>query len=288
MMEPRFSVVTPSLNQVQYLEETIQSVLGQRYEDLEYTVMDAGSEDGSDVVIKKYESALSSWVSEPDDGQADALNRAFEDSTGELLAWIASDDYYLPGALGFAASKLDPERPQLLFGNCIHIFDGTGRAFGSDVVARHRESRIQHQDYIIEPSSFMTRKAWEITGPYDTSLNFAFDWDWFIRAEAAGVEFVSSERLLSVYRLHEAHKTGTGGDLRLSELEGIYRRYSGHQYARLFRTLRSKHIRKTVLRRAVPRLHPFLREVNVIPLLFPGATRLFSAREVLDVLSMGE
>ena len=115
---PKISIVTPSYNQAEFLERTILSVLNQDYPNLEYIIIDGGSTDGSVEIIKKYEKYLAYWVSEKDKGQSDAINKGFQKSTGDILAWLNSDDTYLSGTL-FKVVKAFQENPNadLIFGN---------------------------------------------------------------------------------------------------------------------------------------------------------------------------
>jgi len=190
----KISVITPSYNQGHFLEETILSVIGQGYPNLEFIIMDGGSTDNSVEVIKKYESHLTYWVSEKDAGQADAINKGFARATGDILAWLNSDDMYLPGTLTYISSKLDTRAPELLFGNCFHFEQDKPKSEGSDVRRWHAQRSLLLADYVIQPSAFWTHETWNKVGPLDESLTFGFDWDWFIRAAKSGVV-----RMIGIY-----------------------------------------------------------------------------------------
>lgn len=212
---PKITVVTPSFNQVEFLEQTILSVLGQCYKNLEYIVMDGGSTDGSIEIIKKYESRLSFWVSEKDGGQADAINRGFSMSTGDILCWLNSDDFLLPGTLSAIADEFSPGH-DLLYGDCISFSDKGIRS----VVNRppnYDQKLLQLVDYIVQPSSFWKRDLWLKTGPLNSEFHYAFDWEWFIRA-SKNSKFKKCNMILSAYRFHAKHKSSNGGTKRMHEI----------------------------------------------------------------------
>ena len=156
MTLPKITIVTPSYNQGQYLEETILSVIGQCYPNLEYFIFDGGSTDNSVEIIKKYEKHIDYWVSEKDNGQSHAINKGFERASGDILAWLNSDNMYMPGALFYMAQQMqNVALPAVYYGNCIHIENKDAQLFcsGSNVV-KSSSLNLELADYIIQPSSF--------------------------------------------------------------------------------------------------------------------------------------
>jgi glycosyltransferase involved in cell wall biosynthesis len=236
---PKISIVTPSFNQGQFLEQTILSVLGQGYPNMEYFIMDGGSGDNSVEIIKKYEDRLTYWSSEKDKGQSNAINLGFERCTGDILCWINSDDYLLPSTLHHIAALLDQKENAILFGNCIHINEGTHHSYASDVVKSFQKHPLEIYDPIIQPSSFWTRGVWEKVGALREDLHFVFDWEWFIRAKIAGVEFIPVESYFSVYRIHEGHKSGSGSNKRFNEISEILELNNPIEVSKAFQTIKS-------------------------------------------------
>jgi len=159
---PKISVITPSYNQGRFIEQTILSVISQNYPNLEYIIMDGGSTDETIEIIKKYQKYIFHWQSKKDDGQAAAINQGFKLAHGEILCWINSDDLYKTGALEKIASLFElNNQPQLVFGNCIRFKEASKQSKGSDVIKSHHFHKLSLCDYIIQPSSFWNRAAWE-------------------------------------------------------------------------------------------------------------------------------
>ena len=226
---PKITVVTPSYNQGAFLEQTILSVLGQLYGNLEYIVMDGGSTDDSVEVVKRYESQLTSWSSEKDRGQADALNKGFSRATGEILCWLNSDDFLLPGALHEVARHFR-EPVDLIYGNCLSFSDRGTRSIVNRPPAHDRDL-LTIVDYIVQPSTFWRRSLWEKTGPLNEELHYAFDWEWFLRADRLG-KFQKADFIFSAYRFHDAHKSSHGGGKRAHEIVAVSQTHGGEDAAR--------------------------------------------------------
>ena len=177
----KISIITPSYNQVNFLEYTIRSVLGQGYPDLEYWIMDGGSNDGSVEIIRKYESQLAGWVSQPDNGQAEAINKGLRQATGEVVAWLNSDDMYAPGVLP-AVSRFFEANPQ------IGLVYGDAASFDQD---GHPLNQLASEDWglaglvafkiICQPAVFIRRAALEAAGYLDETYHMLLDHQLWLR-----------------------------------------------------------------------------------------------------------
>lgn len=286
MSYPKISIVTPSYNQGQYLEETILSVIGQNYPNLEYIIIDGGSTDGSIDVIKKYEKYITYWVTERDGGQAEAINKGFSKSTGEIMGWINSDDVYLPGILNYISSIVDVKQSKLIFGNSIHFNETEDFMWGSNVTREAEKYNITLVDYIIQPSCFWTRNAWESTGKLSEVLHYGFDWDWFIRAKIAGVDFKPTSKYLSLYRIHNQHKSGTGGDKRRRELISILEKYNNQKISMLCEDLAGKSEKIKLVEYYLKKLRLVRAEKAILTLFFPYIFKRYSYNLIKAVSRM--
>ena len=201
------SIVTPSYQQAKYLETTIFSVLEQDYTEIEYIIIDGGSTDGSREIIERYAHRLAYWVSEPDKGQTDAINKGFARARGDILAWLNSDDTYEPGAVSQAVAlmKAHPEWG-LLYGDA-NFIDENGKVRGK-FPARQTDYRRLRQGYVHIPqqAAFFRADLWRRVGPLDPSFYFAMDYDLWVRlARIAQVMYVS--RHWANFRIHGDAKT---------------------------------------------------------------------------------
>ncbi|MDP9041689.1 MAG: glycosyltransferase [Bacteroidota bacterium] len=223
----KISLITPSFNQAQYIEQTILSVIGQNYPDLEYIVMDGGSTDGSVDLIKKYEDKLTYWVSEKDNGQSQAINNGFKKATGDIFLWLNSDDMLLPGSFNMMNDQVARQGDGIYYGNCIHFAETDKLStWGSNALNAGKRFDLRDMDYIIQPASFWSRKVYEEVGPLNETLHFSFDWDWFLRARLKKIPFYPLNKAVCLYRFHDAHKTGQGAEKRQYELLSIYQNYN--------------------------------------------------------------
>ncbi len=229
-------MVVPSFNQAEFLPSTLDSVLAYSGP-CEVIVMDGGSDDGSVQTLERYGSRLTHWQSAPDGGQAEAINEGFTRATGDVLCWLNSDDMHLPGTLSrVAAAAGDHPRRFFRYGSAVHLRETP--YLQVDLAAAHPDEndRLLHDAVVVQPSAFWSRDVWEATGPLDADMHYAFDWEWFIRARSHA-HFEHVNEVYSVYRLHEGHKTGSGGARRRAEICEVVRRHGRQPWVSRYRRL---------------------------------------------------
>jgi glycosyltransferase involved in cell wall biosynthesis len=177
----RVSIITPSYNQAGFLEQTMRSVLDSAVPDCEYFVMDGASTDSSVEIIKKYEHRLAGWVSEKDKGQADAINKGLRQSSGEIVAWLNSDDYYLPGAIQRAVLAFE-QNPQagLVYGNVLSV-DGQGNSFNLQTFQPYSLLDLMCFNIISQPAVFIRRSVLDQAGLLDPSYHCLLDHQLWLR-----------------------------------------------------------------------------------------------------------
>ena len=211
---PRVSIVTPSYNQGQFIEETIRSVLLQGYPDLEYIIIDGGSTDGSVEIIRKYEPWLAYWVSEKDKGQAEAINKGFRRARGDIVAWLNSDDTYLPGTVSAAVAAFEAEPDMdLLFGDC-NIMDEYGRVRELIHTTKFDLPGLLRTNLIPQPATFFRRRVLDSVGFLDPGFHYAMDYEFWLRiARRHRIQHIPT--VLANFRMYSNSKS-------VSQLDGFY------------------------------------------------------------------
>jgi glycosyltransferase involved in cell wall biosynthesis len=227
---PRISIITPSFNQGEFIEETIRSVLLQGYPDLEYFIIDGGSTDQTLDVLQKYKPWLGRWVSEPDNGQSHAINKGLRQVSGSIWGWINSDDLFMPGSLSAVADAHRQHPRALIAGDVLNFWTGSSK---KELI---RQSEIELQKFVEfwnreghwhQPGIFFPTYLRDEVGLLDESLCYLFDYDLLCRALTISTVHYLRQTVAS-FRLHNDSKTVSQGDLFLFELCRITQRYWHH------------------------------------------------------------
>lgn len=226
---PCISIVTPSFNQVKFVGKTINSILEQGYQALQYVVQDACSTDGTAHVLESFVRKGVCVRIERDKGQADALNLGFAHTSGEVMAYLNSDDLFLPGTLRFVGSYFrDNPSVDVIYGNRL-IIDEDGLEIGRWILPGHDPQLLKFIDYVPQESMFWRRRIWDrVGGRVDTNLHFALDWDLILRFVEAGAVFQHVPSLFGVFRVHEKQKSQADFVVRgAGEMAALRHRYAG-------------------------------------------------------------
>lgn len=231
MSIPRISIITPSYNQAQYIEQTIDSVLSQGYSNLEYIIIDGGSNDGSAEIVKKYAHRLSYWVSEKDNGQSDAINKGLSRITGEIVNWLNSDDYLEPGALNTIAAHFRDADTHVVIGRSNLIRDGrvAGRSNGTDVYAGNLAKTLGWAR-IDQPETWFRKRVYDRIGHLNTGLHYVMDKELWMRflVHFGLTGVVSTPDVFTNFRFHGSSKTVSQPEGFVAETNYLYRQLALH------------------------------------------------------------
>lgn len=219
---PKISIITPSYNQGKFIEQTIQSVLSQNYPNLEYIIIDGGSTDNTLEIIKKYEDKIAYWVSEPDNGQADAINKGLERATGEIVNWLNSDDILLPNALNTIVEEFtNNPYASFIYGDTNQINENGEIIYTVKVVNFKKNVLLYGRILGVQPSIFFRKNVWKKLGFLDEKYKFCMDIEYWIRAAMNNLVFSPVYKTIASNRFHPYTKTIKNQDLLQSEHFGI-------------------------------------------------------------------
>jgi glycosyltransferase involved in cell wall biosynthesis len=222
---PRITVVTPSYQQAQWLESTIESVLDQSYPDLEYLVLDGGSTDGSRAIIEAHADRLTRWWSRPDGGQAAAIAAGWCDSTGDVVTWLNSDDRYVDGALATVGRWFaDHPKSRFVYGRC-RVVDAEGNVRGLTGSRYSRTRLLFSHQMIPQPAAFLRRDLVDEIGSVDPDLRYSMDYDLFLRA-ASVAQPAFLPVVIAEATVHPAAKTIGEAGPAMAETRALRRRHA--------------------------------------------------------------
>lgn len=242
---PKITIITPSLNQGQFIEATIQSVLSQGYPNLEYIIVDGGSTDNTLDILRSYSGRLQ-WFSEKDNGQTSAINKGLRLASGQIMAYLNADDLYLPGTLEKVAKKF-MEKPDAMWvtGKCriIDVKDQEIRklitAYKNFYLRVNIPSLLLITDYISQPATFWRAEVFKTVGPFHEDFHYAMDYEYWLKL-STGHPLVIIPEYLAAFRIHSHSKNTTAGH-RNDYIDEERVIIEGYTKSRLFKLLHTLH-----------------------------------------------
>lgn len=231
----KISIITPSFNQGRFIEETILSIKNQSYKNVEHIIIDGGSTDDTIDIIKKYEKTYNmKWISEKDEGQADAINKGFKKSTGNILTWLNSDDTYNKNALAEVASKFNSNSNcMFIYGSANIIDDSNNMIKAAHEVEDYNRKLLEKRDYISQPSTFYRKELIDRIGLLDKNLYWTMDWDLWLRAsKICNLDKVNFT--FANMRVYEGIKTLTKIDKRSMEMNRVLKKNNVKRISRYY------------------------------------------------------
>ncbi len=235
-MPPLVSIVTPTLNQGCFLADAMQSVAMQDHDDVEYVVVNGGTDPETDAVVSQFSEVVTHYIREPDSGQSDAINKGFRLARGEIVAWLNADDCYLPTAVSHVV-RVFAENPEVdvVYGDAVYVDqDGQFLRYFTEIEPPDAKRLRNDAAYICQPATFFRKRALERAGYLDSCLQYTMDWDLWIRMVKAGCRFLYSPQLLAANREHARTKTISGGSRRLREILTVNARHKTSLLPRVF------------------------------------------------------
>lgn len=228
---PKISIITPSYNQGQYIERTILSIINQGYPNIEHIIIDGGSTDNTVKIIKKYKKQISYWISESDDGQANAINKGLRICTGELIAFQNSDDIYLPGAFKIVADEyINNPNFGVYYGNFLHIDDEDNIIDEQKLINAYYFLQVLKGPQIHNQSAFWTKLVLENIGNFNEELQFDMDYEFFSRILYHKIPVKYINKFLGAFRHHYNSKTKTLQNISKKELSLVSKMYKNKRF----------------------------------------------------------